>query len=357
MSEVQKDQKTDEEIVQGYLQEGREDLSALSDQQLDLYLNMAREYEPTEQEQPTQIEEPTEGQEQPIPAIEDSIPEFDKHKEYRDTLARANRFEQLYKDRESKIEKMKEDPEFAKKQLGFQEEVKVDENKDYLDDKYLATLEREISDLKEWKTTYEAEHQRTQKEIEAEKQQLSMFSEIQKLQGEYSGLKTSESFQSIDSKVTDWKGGLISAGLDPNKYLTDKEYKATLDAKGYKLNVKEADIPKLMNVYKVYSNYLKEQDAGYNTSIERSFRTSEVFEEVLKSQYGTHQQADDDAINAAIEQRAKEPSILNTGSAPASSEGMMDLIKEQGVLIDKTQRTDSDNRRLDELDRLLAQYF
>jgi len=353
MSEVQKDNQTDEEIVQSYLTEGREDLSALSDHQLDLYLSMAREFEPQSEEQPTTTEEPKEEQEQEIPSIDENIPEFDKHKEYRDALARANRYEQLYKDRESKLEKMKEDPEFAKKQLGFQNEVEVDPDKDYLDDKYLAALEKEIKDLKEWRNAYEEEHQKTRKEIEAEKQQLSMFGEIQRLQGEYSGLKTSESFQSIDSKVTDWKALLVQRGLDPTRYLNDEAYKKSLDSKGYKLDVKESDIPKVKNIYKVYSNYLKEQESGYNTSIERSFRTSEVFEEVLKSQYGSRQQADDDAINAAIEQRALEPSILNIGSAPSQSEGIMDLIREQTELLNLTRRSDAQNRRLDELDKLL----
>lgn len=351
MSEVQKE-KTDEQVVQEFLAQGRDDLDSLSDSQLDLYLIKARDYNPEEQEQPKE-EEPTPPEEPEIPEIDNAIPEFDKHKEYRDALAEANKYKQLYSDRESKLSKMKEDPEFAKKQLGFETEVKVDENKDYLDDKYLATLEAKVNELESWKTNYEEETQKTRKELEAEKQQLQMFDEIQGLQGQYSGLKTSESFRKIDSKVTSWKNGLVSAGLDPNKYLADKEYKKALDAKGYKLDVKEVDIPKVMNVYKVYSNYLKEQEAGYNTSIERSFRTSEVFEEVLKNQYGSHHKADDDAINRAIEERANEPSILDTGSAPSSQESLMDLIEEQSELLNITQRSDAQNRRLNELDRLL----
>lgn len=354
MSEVQKD-ITDEEMVKSFLSEGREDLDSLSDTQLDLYLSMAGSYEPEEKEQPEEVEE-VKQEESKLP-IDDDIPEFDKHKEYRDMLARANKYEQLYKDREDKLKKMKEDPEFAKKQLGFKQEVKVDENKDYLDDKYLATLEQEIAELKEWRRNYEEENSKSREQLAKEKEQLEIFTEINRLQSEYNGLKTSESFQSIDSKVTEWKGNLISAGLDPNRYLSDKDYKATLDAKGYKLNVKESDIPKMLNIYKVYRNYSEEKDAGYNTSIERSFMTSDVFKEVMKSQFGGHQQADDDAINAAIEQRSKEVSILNTGSAPSSSEGVMELVKEQSDLLNVTSRSNAQNRRLEELDKLLEPYF
>ena len=259
MSEVQS--KTNEEIVKEFLN-GQRESDSLTDEQLDMALNgtFDNEEEPQEavEEQPVQ-ETQTPEKEDVLP-IEKDIPEFDKHKEYKETLARANRFEQLYKDREEKLKKMKEDPEFAKKQLGIKSEVKVDKDFDYLDDKYLATLKHELDELKEWKANYEKELHETRYRTEREKEQLAIFGEIQDIQSEFPALKTSENFKSIDGKFTEWQNIVKSAGLDTDRYLSDKEYKKALDKKGYKLEVSESDIPKMLDIYEVYGNYKMEKD-------------------------------------------------------------------------------------------------
>lgn len=350
MSEVQS--KTDEEVVKEFLA-GQRDAESLTEEQLDLALTGNYEFEEIEEteEQPPveetseEVEEPKE--EEPLP-IEKDIPEFDKHKEYREVLARANRYEQLYKDREDKLKKLESQTV---------KEVKVDENVDYLDDKYLATLRHELDELKEWKKNYEEELNKTRYETEKQKEQFNLFSEIQDIQNEFPILKTSESFKSIDEKFVKWQSDVISAGLDPDKYLDNKEYKKLLDSKGYTLNVKESDIPKVLDIYEVYSNYKKEKESGYSTSFQRALKTSNVYDKAIKHKYAGRQLADDDAINEAIERRSSEPVLLDSSNVQTGSMDLADVVNELEILSGKTQKSPNDIKRIAELDRIMEQYF
>ena len=359
MSEVQS--KTNEEVVKEFLA-GQREADSLTEEQLDLALTGNYEFEETEEtEEQLPVEEPSKEveqpkEEEPLP-IEKDIPEFDKHKEYKEMLARANKYEQLYNDRENKLKKMKEDPEFAKKQLGLASEVKVDENFDYLDDKYLATLKHELDELKKWKRNYEDELNKTRYETEKQKEQFNLFSEIQEIQDEFPLLKTSESFKSIDEKFVKWQSNVISAGLDPDKYLSDKEYKKQLDSKGYTLNVKDSDIPKVLDIYNVYSEYKKEKESGYSTSFKRALKVSEVYDKAIRHKYAGRQIADDDAINEAIERRSSEPVLLDSSNVQTGSMDFADVVNELEILSGKTQKSPSDRKRIAELDRIMEQYF
>jgi len=354
MSEVQ----NNEEIVENLLKT-QGDPESLTEEQLDIYLEKAPTYEFEE----TQPEEPSPPVEPEIPekettAIDDSsIPEFDKHKEHRDALQELNKYKQLYKDRDSKINKMKEDPDFAKKQLGIESEVTVDPDKDYLDDRFLAEMKSELDSLKQWKQDREQEDVKTRAELEREKEQLGLFGEIQQVQGQFPSLKTSENFQSINDKYIEWQGNVQSAGLDTDRYFNDEAYKKALDAKGYKLGVVDADVPKMLDIYSVYENYKKEKDGGYNTSFTRALRNSDVYEKASKSKYGSHQLADDDALNAAIEQRASEPDILDTGSAPTGSMDLGDVVNEMEILVSKTRKSPADMKRIVELETIMEQFM
>lgn len=356
MSEVQK--ATDEEVVIDHLKNQR-DTDSLTDSQLDLYLEMAPTFE-FDEEQPAPSEEQNETveQEETDSVVNlDNIPEFDKHKEYQRVLAEKNKFEQIAKNEKDRFEKMKQDQEFAKKQLGLKTEIKVDPEKDYLDDQHQAKLEAKIEQLQAKLDSMEEETKTTQANLKAKEETLGLFGEIERVQNGFKALKTSEPFQSINDKLLEWKKHIISAGLDEDRYYSDKEYRKALDAKGYKLDVKEQDIPKMLKIYDIHSSYKKEKEQGYNTSFERAFRTSNVFEEVAKSQFGGHLQADDDALNAAIERRASEPQILNTGSAPAESAELGDLINEQTILVNKTRLSPADERRLSEIEKAIEQHF
>jgi len=358
MSEVQKD-KTDEDIVMELLQ-NQGDSESLTEEQLDLYLDKAPTYD-FEEEKPDEPEAPSEPE---IPEIEpkvnvedDDIPAFDKHKEYRDALQEANKYKQLYKDRDGKINKMKEDPEFAKKQLGIETAVTVDPDKDYLDDAFLAEMKHELDSLKQWKQEREEKDVKTRQQLEQEKEQLGLFGEIQQVQGQFPSLKTSESFQDINGKYIEWQGGVQSAGLDVDRYFNDEKYKKALDAKGYKLQVSDADIPKMLDVYSVYESYKEEKNGGYNTSFARALRNSDVYEKATKSKYGGHRLQDDDALNKAIEERALEPTLLDSSAAPTGTASLDDVVNEMEVLVNKTRKSAADNARITELENIMEQYM
>jgi hypothetical protein len=357
MNEIQNTEENDKAINE-YLN-GQRDLDSLTEDQVDIAVE--REFEKAEAEtanvsteQPVIEDNKTEETKDDLTA---SIAPADQNAKLAEALARANKAEQLYKDRESKLKSLKEDPSYRTKFFGEEIKTEIDPNKDYLDDEYLAqvdTMRKELDNLKKAQTEREARDLEFQQSNQVKQEQLGLFEEISKLQGDYPQLKTNESFQSIDSKFANWTGSATNAGVDTDKYFKDAEYRKAVDGKGYKLDISDADMDKAYKIYDVFDQYKKEKDSGYKTSLKRVLKDSPIYEKLVASKYGASELANDDALEKKIAERSTEPTILNTGNAPASNNSIDAIVVEMESLALLTAPTQKQNARYLELDNLLS---
>jgi len=360
MDEVQESNTIDEEKIAQVLA-GERSHSELTDAELDIAakrqeaaLNRNEEEQSTETSSDEGVNEIVEAPQ----VMEDGIEAIDKDQKIRELLAEKNRLEQIAKDREGKLKKAQEDPEFRKKLFGETETVTVDENKDYLDETYLATLEAKIDRLEKAANDRIARDEMSDAEIKLKTKQLKLFEEIGELQGQYGPLKTSESFQSIDKKVTAWQKTALENKVDVDRYVKDAEYRKLADSKGHKINVSVEDLQKAWNIYDIYSDYKKEEAEGYKTSLSRVFKDNPMYKQLEKEQYASHLVADDDALTEQLRQRASEPMIMSPGSnnATPSSKTFESAVLEMEAISLKVAPTAADNRRYDELLKVVESY-
>ena len=323
---------------------GRRSIDDLTEEQVELAVDMQYERENGDVEP----EIPEEKQE---PEVKEELPIDDRDQRLAEALAEKNRVNQLLKDREKKLEDLKTDEDFRNRYLGIETEVKVDNEKDYLDDKFQAEQAAKIAVLQAKDAEREKERQEEKEELARERAQLDTFREIGDLQDSHNSLKTSESFQKIDRKFIDWKTRAIAAGVEEDKYYSDAEYRKQKDKEGYKLNVSEKDRLKALKIYELYGKYKAEVDAGYNSSIDRVFRTSSDYQELMEAKLGSHRRADDDALNRLIDENSREVSLLDTGGAPAEEGDIGALLDEQDRLSRKTSLSPADKKRYFELDK------
>ena len=356
MSEIQ--DNTNETVAKKYLA-GEIELDSLTEDQVSLAAEMVENFseddveEEQEQTQESEISEPIKESNS---EEADKIIPFSEHLRLKEEMEEKNRYKQIAEDRERKLKSLKEDPNYLAKFLGKEIETKVDTNKDYLADEYLAqidTLKNKLEDIEKWKNDRENQETESQTRNKQKEEQLSLFDEIGRLQSEFPQLKTTESFQSIDTKFVQWQQSAIMAGVDVDEYMENAEYRKIFDAKGYKLNVDAKDLEKAIKIYDVHKQYKSEKESGYKTSLSRVFKDKPIYEEMIKSKYGSHQLADDDALAAKIRERSTEPQIMNSGNAPTSTGNLEALIAEMEVISLKTNPNQNDEKRYRELEKML----
>ncbi|MCP3681117.1 MAG: hypothetical protein GY861_00365 [bacterium] len=324
---------------------GQRSIDDLTEEQIELAVDMEQAQNNGEVQEA--IEEP-ETKQEPVDNVETKS--LNHHQKLAEAMAEANRYKQLNEDKERKLNDLKENEEFRNKFLGIKTEVKVDNERDYLDDQHQATLEAKINALEEREARREEEARTKADELSRKEQQLGIFGEISNLQDTHKILKTTESFQSIDKKFVDWQAISKANGVDVDEYLANAEYKKQKDAEGFKLDVSQSDLNKAMKIYELHDQYNNEVNAGYKSSITRVFEGSSTYKEHVKNQYSSHRRADDDALNSLIEERSKEVSLLNTGGAPADAGDIGAMLDEQDRLSRKTVMTPEDKKRFNELD-------
>jgi hypothetical protein len=361
MDEVQEDTINEDKIAE--VLEGKRSHSELTDAELDIAAERQEAARNgNEEEQPTDTSSNEESEEMvevtpPLP-MEDGIETVDKDERIRELLAEKNKLEQIANDRDGKLKKAQEDPEFRKKLFGETVDVQVDENKDYLDESYLATMEAKIERLEQAANDRAERDETSDAERALKKEQLSLFEEINGLQGQYGSLKTSESFQSIDKKVTAWQTTAIENKVDVDKYVEDAEYRKLADSKGHKINVSVEDLKKAWDIYGIYSDYKKEKAEGYKTSLSRVFKEHPMYAKVEKQKYASHLAADDDALAAQLREREAEPMIMSPGSnnATPSEKTFESAIMEMESISMKVATTEADEKRYQELQRVVDSY-
>jgi len=359
MDEVQEDTINEEKIAE--VLAGSRSHSDLNEAELDIAaerqeaaLNGSEEEESTD----TSSNEEIKPVEQVPSPMEDGIEAIDKDEQIRELLVEKNRLTQLANDREGKLKKAQEDPEFRKKLFGETDNVQVDENKDYLADEYLATMEAKIERLEKNANDRAERDETSDAERALKTEQLSLFEEIGNLQGQYASLKTTESFQSIDKKVTAWQRTAIANKVDVDKYVKDAEYRKLADSKGHKINVSVEDLQKAWDIYDVYSDYKKEKAEGYKTSLNRVFKENPMYDKLAKQKYASHLVADDDALAEQLRQRATEPMIMSPGSnnATPSEKTLEGAILEMQSISMKVSTTSADEKRYQELQKVIDSY-
>ncbi len=357
MDEVQENNAIDEEKIAQVLA-GERSHSELTEAELDVAADRQETaLNGNEEEQSTETLDVEETTIVPV-SMEDGINAIDKDKEIKTHLAEINRLKQIADDRDGKLKKAQSDPEFRRKLFGETDNVTVDENKDYLDDKYLATLEVKIEALERTAQERATREERSDKEIELKRTQLSLFEEINGLQGQYASLATSESFQSIDAKITTWQKTALENNVDVDKYVADAGYRKKADSLGHKINVSPEDLQKAWSIYDVYSDFKKEKEDGYKTSLSRVFKDSPVYDKLSKQKYASHIAADDDALEQLLRQREKEPMIMSPGSNNATPkvQAFEVAVMEMESIASKSFITEADNKRYTELERVVDSY-
>jgi hypothetical protein len=351
-------QKVNEEAVQKYFA-GDLTVEDLTEEQVDLAadkeLASLESGEDVGVKQPQEPEKIEETQAQPelvepkeaVSTIEEDIVPFSQHEKLRDTLAQANREKQLRENAEREIARLKAEAEKSKVN---------NDDRDLLDDDYLRKIDK-IDELEKKLLEREARDAEADEANRKTQEQLDLFGEIQKLQTDFPSLKTSENFQSIDSKFTAWQNLAKNGNVDVDKYLNDKAYRDVADSKGYKLDIAETDIPNMLTIYDTYSNYKTNKDAGYKTSLTREFKDSSTYEELMKAKYGSHQQADDDALAAKIKERSLEADIMAPGSnaSAPSVEAYEAAIMEMEAITRMTVTTPAHEKRYAELEKMIEQ--
>lgn len=359
MVEVQKD-TIDEDKIAGVL-DGSRSHSDLNDAELEIAaerqeaaLNGNEEEQPTDTSSNEEIKEIEQAPE----SMEDGIDAVDKDEQIRELLANNNRLEQIANDREGKLKKAQEDPEFRKKLFGETDVVTIDENKDYLEDQHQAEMQARIDKLEAAAEDRATRDEKSDKEIELKQTQLGLFEEIGNLQGQYASLKTTESFQSIDKKVTAWQKIAIENKVDVDKYVADAEYRKLADSKGHKINVSVEDLQKAWDIYGVYSDYKKEKAEGFKSSLSRVFKEHPMYDKLAKQKYASHLAADDDALAEQLRQRETEPMIMSPGSNNATPDvkTFETAVMEMQAIASKVSTTAADEKRYQELQKVIDSY-
>ena len=364
MSEVQ---KANEEAVRKYLDGDltEEALANLTEDQIALAVEMADNgsFDTIENEAPPV--EPTPPKDPEPPKIEEAVDgsniiPIGENEKMRDALATANTEKQLRENRDKELQRLKDDPAYRNKYFGIEASNTIDPDKDYLADEHLRKIDSqgdEINELLQWKTDREAKDAATDAKTKTKNEQLGLFGEIQQIQEDFPTLKTSESFQEIDTKFIKWQNKAMGAGVDTDKYLADEAYKTMVDGKGYKLDVSTKDMNVASKLYKINSQYIKEKKANYNTSFNTALKNSGMYEGLMEAKFGGHNLANDDAINKAIAENSQEPQIMNTGGAPTVTSDIEGIVQEMTMLSTKTHLSPEDNKRLHELDKIYQTFL
>lgn len=367
MDEVQEnniDEKKIEEVLSG--QRSHTDLT---DAELDIAAERQLEARLAEEqgdtttiEEPPQQEATTEEapvEEKPEEEEENKIIPLNKDERLREAQKEKNRIEQLLRDREDRINKVKQDPSLAKKLLGVDiitKQEEIDSEKLWTDEyiSQIGELKKEVIDLREWREQREKREQELEAENLRKQEQLEVYSEINNLQSEFPQLKTSESFQKIDKKITAWQQEALSHNVDVDRYFSDSSYRAKADAQGHKLKVSEKDMKTAEEIYSIYSKYKAEKEEGYKTSLTRVFKDSPIYERLEKAP----SLSDDDALSRKLRERAQEPQIMSPSSnnAQPSEATLKAAILEQQALSLKTSTTPEDEKRWNELTKIIASY-
>lgn len=343
MSEIQ-----NKEQAEKYLR-GEIDADQLSEEQVELALELAEN-----QEEPT--EEPS--TEEPLPEEpkdEYNFEPLDENKKVKEALEELNKYKQLYEDREGKLKSLKDDPNYRSKFFGEEIKTEVNPEKDYWDESHLAkidTIDERQRILEEKLAEFEKRKAELDALTEKKNEELTLFQEISKLQENFGSLKTSEGFQSIDNKVAEFEKVASLAGISTDKYLTDKAYREAAISKGYKLNIAESDMSVAQKIYDVYDAYKKEKDAGYKTSLSRVFKDSPDYENFVKSKFSGD--IDEDALNRRIIENSKEVKVMGKGSGGAVSDSDVErIIYEMRDISLKTNPSDKELKRYDDLEKML----
>ncbi len=348
-------QKSNEEAVVKY-EAGDLTIEDLTEEQIDLAADRelanleggVQKVTQSDVEEPEEVIEPIEPPKEAVSTIEeDAIIPLDHHQKLRDALAQANREKQLRENAQREIDRLKAETEKGST---------IDHDRDLLADDHLRKidkideLERDLKEMKRKAREQEAETQ-------TKNEQLGLFGEIQKLQSDFPILKTSESFQDIDSKFTTWQANAKAGNVNVDKYLKDLTYRAQADKAGHKLNISEQDLNNALKIYDVYSKYKAAKDENYNTSLAREFKDTTTYEELMKAKYSSHQQADDDALAEKIRERSTEAQIMSTGSnsAAPSIEAYESALMEMQIIASKTSTTAADEKRYAELEKMIEQ--
>ena len=344
---------------------GELDYESLTEAELEIAADrqLAEEQGSTEEEITTEIEQPevaeTPKEETADTEENSNIIPLNQDERLRDTLAENNRLNQLLKDREDRIEKAKADPKLAEKLLGLKAEVSVDPERDYLADENLARMESELSELKQWREDREQGDRARDADVAHTQEKLNVFCEINSLQASNPSLKTSKPFQSIDETFRNWQETAMGSNVDVDKFLEDKAYRKQAEDAGHTLNVSDADLDVAIKLWDINSKYNAEKKQGFSTSLKHVFTKSPMYEQSMRAKYSQHTDSDDSAIASKLREREAEVTIMSPGSnlGGADPKECELALTEQQALSMKAHLTPADNKRWNELDKIIDKYI
>jgi len=229
-----------------------------------------------------------------------------------------NAYEELNKAKQeaANFERMKTDPAYRNKKLGIEEEVKVDENKDYLADEYHATQEHELNKLKQWKAEQEAETAKRSAEnadrTAKQKQDDTVddvFREINALGEKFPSLKTSIAFREVDTEYSRWQK---EVGADKViEYINNPDARANITAPKLSMD----DLNKAKKLYDAHDKYQEQAEVlkeGITPSFEKAFKDTPHYEEAMKLKYGGTSVSNEEALNQRVAQINAAPTTLST---------------------------------------------
>jgi hypothetical protein len=325
MAEMQDNTEAQEAIPQANtnfiqdIESGARKVTDLSSEELDQFLSQSM-YEPEEQIAPTYKEALPEA-----PAVEESSSTKDIKEAIWKAQVEANRWKQKNEAAQRKAQELENK---IRELNGTSEKKSFSKPENY--DPYaeenlneIPIIKQEFASLREELQALKEERKReTLAQIEKERYNIEV-DQLHTLQDEFPELKTSKPFFQVEEDYANWYNSLGTENA--NRYMSDPQFRASMDAKGFKV---PADYDNYVALHGIRNSYKE----GRYPSMRAAFRDSHLYDQLVERKYSNRQptvqnNAQEKAVDRLAEIQRQTP-ILNTTQSSTPIEKMVMTEKE-----------------------------
>jgi hypothetical protein len=276
--------------------------------------------------------------------------EFNLGEKYANVANEKNTLEQKLNNMTRHEERLKNDPEYAKKyfaDLGLdvpqEKSLEMPEGDDAFSPDFIKELVNEVRSTKEELKSLKAEKQEETAKTQAELALEKTYDDLDKLGNEVPELKIDGGFKKAHTEYSDWYQRMESTGAgNVKKYIEDENFRESADRQGFKMPMELSDYNKLEDLYAVIGTRKRENIA----SVRAAYRASDVFDKILGKRESKAVQDGEAIINEKLKEVESKATVLDTTSAQNSFETEMKISQEEAAkLLDADPRTLTQEQR------------